>query len=65
MKIEITKKQEIINDVVKESEYKIGITQHFGTGELKYHHSQSLYNLDLGDIELLRNKLNEMFPITN
>lgn len=65
MEITITKKQETVNDVVKEPEYRIDIIQHFGTGELKHQLSQSLYNLDLGDMELLRNKLNEMFPITN
>lgn len=62
MEINITKKQEIVNDVPKTAEYNISIIQHFGSGDLKRTNSECLYNLSLEDILALRDRLNKDFP---
>ena len=62
MEIEITKKQETINDVPKTPEYGICITQHFGSGEIKRQNSEFLSNLLLEDVLALRDRLNKDFP---
>ena len=62
MKIDITKKQEIVNDEAGVIEYSINVTQTFGTGDYKRDTRQYLWRLSLEDVEALRDRLNKDFP---
>ena len=61
MEIEITKKQETINDVVKEPKYTVFIKRHYGIGD--FHHSKDdwLHDFDEEDIKEIARKLSERF----
>lgn len=61
MKIEITKKQEIVNDVAKEALYTVRIIRDYGIGDIPWQKDDLLYEFDEEDMRELARVLSEKF----
>jgi hypothetical protein len=61
MKIEITKKQETINDTAKEPLYTVFVERKYGTGDIQWRKTDLLHDFDEEDIKELAKKLADKF----
>lgn len=62
MKIEITKKQETVNDIVEEPKYSVFIERNYGTGDIHWSKTDWINDLDEEDMQELARTLSEKFP---